>query len=226
MTIDEYFGDWSNVIDKSELYKIIRWLKTVDQSLLCPTINNIFKAFRVCPYSRCKVIFLGQDPYPQKGVATGILFGNSVNTTNISPSLRVIKEAAINYEVPHNRIIFDNTLESWASQGILMINTALTCEVNKVGSHFTIWKPFISSLIRNLCEVNCGLIFVLFGNQAKLFKEDIIGPQHIIEEYHPAYYARRGEKMSPTLFISINNLLKSLYNESINFYIETDYGTC
>lgn len=61
MTIDEYFGDWSNVIDKSELYKIIRWLKTVDQSLLCPTINNIFKAFRVCPYSRCKVIFLGQD---------------------------------------------------------------------------------------------------------------------------------------------------------------------
>ena len=61
MTIDEYFGDWSNVIDKSELYKIIRWLKTVDQSLLCPTINNIFKAFRVCSYSRCKVIFLGQD---------------------------------------------------------------------------------------------------------------------------------------------------------------------
>lgn len=61
MTIDEYFGDWSNVIDKSELYKIIRWLKTVDQSLLCPTINNIFKAFRLCPYSRCKVIFLGQD---------------------------------------------------------------------------------------------------------------------------------------------------------------------
>lgn len=107
-----------------------------------------------------KVVFLGQDPYPQKGVATGILFGNSEDTPEdrLSPSLQIVKEAAINYEIPHNRIEFDNTLESWAKQGILMINTALTCEV---GSHFELWKPFVSKLIHNLSYKNNGIVYLL-----------------------------------------------------------------
>lgn len=42
MTANEYFGDWMKVIDKDELFKIMRWLKTVDQSNLCPVSNNIF----------------------------------------------------------------------------------------------------------------------------------------------------------------------------------------
>ena len=61
MTVDEYFGGWINVIDRSELFKLLRWIKTLDQSSLCPNVPNIFKAFRVCPYNECKVIFLGQD---------------------------------------------------------------------------------------------------------------------------------------------------------------------
>lgn len=83
---------------------------------LCPHPHNIFKAFRICPYNECKVVMLGQDPFPQRGVAQGILFGNSKETPEecLSPSLKVIKEAAIDYTVPHNVIEFDNTLESWA----------------------------------------------------------------------------------------------------------------
>lgn len=57
-------------------------------------------------------------------------FGNrkEVSEDNLSPSLNVVKEAAINFEVPHYCITFDQTLESWAKQGILMINSALTVE--------------------------------------------------------------------------------------------------
>ena len=107
MTANEYFGDWIDVIDKEELRKVVTWVNKANSADLCPSPKNIFRAFRACSFKDCKVVFLGQDPY--------------------------LKEAAINYEIPHNLIEFDNTLESWAEQGILMINTALTCEVGRLG---------------------------------------------------------------------------------------------
>ena len=167
-------------------------------------------------------------PYPQKGVATGILFGNSADTPEerLSPSLQVVKESIINYEMPHNRIEFDNTMESWAKQGVLMINTALTCEVNRIGSHFNIWQPFMSKLIHNLSTYDGGLIYVLFGNQASLFKKDIVQSFEIFEIYHPAFYARKCEKMPYDFFPRINRALQKYYNTKIKFYNETEYGTC
>lgn len=138
MTAGEYFGDWMEVIDGPELRRVVTWMSKLDKSILCPSSQNVFKAFQACSLKDCKAVFLGQDPYPQQGVATGILFGNSKDTPEekLSPSLQIVKEAAINYEIPHNLIEFDNTLESWAKQGILMINTAFTCEVGRVGSHY------------------------------------------------------------------------------------------
>ena len=228
MTAEEYFGDWVKVIDKDELFKLMRWLKTVNPDNLCPHSYNIFKAFRVCPYNECKVVFLGQDPYPQRGIAQGILFGNSKEAPEecLSPSLRVIKEATIDYTIPHNVIEFDNTLESWAKQGILMFYTALTCEVGKTGSHFDVWRPFVSTLIHNLSQYDSGYIFVLFGNQAKYFKKDIIGNHYIIDSYHPSYYARKGWKMPSDIFTEINQYMKKLYNQRIKFYEEGEYGNC
>lgn len=71
MKAEEYFGGWIDVIDKQELRKVVTWINKTNSATLCPSPKNIFKAFRACPYEDCKVVFLGQDPYPQKGVATG-----------------------------------------------------------------------------------------------------------------------------------------------------------
>lgn len=222
MTAEEYFGDWMKVIDKEELYRIMHWLKTIDTSCLCPALPNIFRAFRVCPFEKLRVIMVGLDPYPQKGVATGILFGNSSDTleSQLSPSLQVIKECAINYEIPHGPIEFDNTLESWAKQGILMINSAFTCEVNKVGWHTNIWRPFTSKLLENISSRDNGFVFVLFGKQAQSFKSDIKGIQEIIEIPHPSYFARINRTMPYWAFTNINKFLKEQYNEQIEFYKE------
>ena len=99
MTFKEYFGDWSKVIDEQETLKIMHWLKDVNPEILCPAKQNIFRAFKLCPLKDCKVIMLWLDPYPQKGVATGILLGNSADTPEqrLSPSLQVVKESVINY---------------------------------------------------------------------------------------------------------------------------------
>lgn len=222
MTAEEYFGDWMKVIDKEELYRIINWLKTVDPSCLCPALPNVFRAFRMCSLKDCKVIMVSQDPYPQKGIATGILFGNSKDTPDdkLSPSLQIIKECAINYELPHGPIQFDNTLESWAKQGILMINSALTCEVNKVGWHTKVWMPFTSKLIQRISDYDDGLCFVLFGKQAQELEPYIIGTHCIIKVQHPAYFARRNEIMPYSTFTDVNKFLKAQYNKQIEFYKE------
>ena len=199
MTIDEYFGDWMKVLDRKETVKIMNWLKTTDSSTLCPSIKNVFKAFKLCSYNECKVIFIGQDPFPQKGIAQGILFGNSSNTPEdkLSPSLKVVKESVINFDIPHNLITFDPTLESWAKQGILMLNSALTTEVGKVGIHTLKWRPFIGSFLKNMSEKNPGIIYVFFGSQAKSLNTYINNNNNyklFIE--HPAYYARLNKRIS------------------------------
>lgn len=222
MTAEEYFGDWMKVINKDELIKVMRWIQTLDDSNICPSKKNIFRAFKLCPYNKLRVCCIGQDPYPQPGVAQGILFGNSKDTPEefLSPSLQVIKECVINYEIPHGPIEFDNTLESWAEQGVLLINSAFTCKVNEVGSHLNIWRSFTAKLIKNISSRDNGLVFVLFGNQAQSFKPYIKGYQKVIEVQHPAYFARRNEIMPYSTFIEINEFLKELYNEHINFYKE------
>ena len=223
MTIDEYFGDWMKVLDRAETMKIMGWLKTVNLNTLCPALSNVFRAFKLCPYKECRVVFIGQDPYPQKGVATGILFGNSKETPEdkLSPSLQVVKESAINFEIPHNIITFDQTLESWAKQGILMINSALTCEVNKVGSHVNQWRPFVSKLVKNLSYREIGLIYVLFGKQAQTLKPYIDERYNdIIEVEHPAYFARINKIMPYSVFKQMNDILYGRYGEKIILFNE------
>ena len=224
MTLEEYFGRWMRVIDKRELESVLSKLgPEYKRKPICPAQSDVFKAFKVCPYDNLKVVMLGQDPYPQKGVATGILFGNKEGTRDkdLSPSLQIIKEAAINFEIPHNCIIFDSTLESWAKQGILMINSALTVEMNKIGSHVMLWRPFIASLLKKLSENDTGIIYVLFGKQAQTFKPYINKQFNtVLEENHPAYFARTGEAMPHTVFEQISKLTKEMYGMPITWYQE------
>ena len=159
-------------------------------------------------------------------MATGVLFGNSKDTPEdkLSPSLQVVKESAINYEIPHNPLVFDNTLESWAKQGILMINSALTCEVNRIGSHVNEWRPFVSKLLKNLSTRETGIIYVLFGRQAQTLKPYIDERYNdIIEIEHPAFFARTNQIMPYSVFEKISNLLYFKYREKIEWYKEEYY---
>jgi uracil-DNA glycosylase len=224
MTIDEYFGDWLKVIDQKELYKVLRIVNSLyEERTIMPAYEDIFKAFLLCPYNELKVVFIGQDPYPQSGVATGILFGNKEGTINLSPSLEVVKEACIDYTLPHNHVDFDVTLESWARQGILMLNAALTVELNTPTSHTMIWRPFISKLLQNLSIHESGIVYALFGNLAQTFKPYINGTfNDIFEIKHPAYYARNQEPMPKEFFTGISKTIEGKYGKPIKWYEENE----
>ena len=69
MTIQEYFGDWSKVVDLKEADGILRKL-SASHRIICPQLQDVFKCFRLCSLHDLRVVIIGQDPYPQKGVAT------------------------------------------------------------------------------------------------------------------------------------------------------------
>ena len=147
MTEAEYFGKWLNILNGQELHRIMNILAIeYKKKPVCPKKELVFKAFHLCPYEEVRIIMLGQDPYPQKDVATGLLFGNQKGIAEelFSPSLRVIKESLSALKSFGPSQGFDPTLEPWAAQGILLLNSSLTVEMNKVGSHSTLWKSFIS----------------------------------------------------------------------------------
>lgn len=221
MNIADYLGDWMTVIDKEELNKVLRSLSIkYTKELIEPSANKVFKAFNSCPFSKLQVIFLGQDPYCQKNVATGIAFGNNVKKdSDVSPSLQVLKDSVINYITPTVNVNFDNSLESWSKQGILMLNSALTVEVNKPGSHTMMWRPFISKLLQNLSNSQSALIYVLFGNQAQTFIPYINKNFNVIlKEKHPSYYARTETMMPYDIFKEIDIKLKYQYNTTIKWF--------
>lgn len=203
MTAEEYFGDWARVVDMGETTKIMEWLNSINIRGIRPYYKNIFRAFKECPYKQCNVVMIGQDPFPQPGVATGILFGNNPNVPpeHLSPSLKVIIKAI------NGGPDFDTTMLKWVKQGLLMINSALTCKVNQIGSHVEIWRPFISKLVHNISLDRPDIIFVMFGSQAQSFNGDILN-NDIINVKHPAYYARIGFPMPSEPFEKINKLLK------------------
>ena len=222
MTVEEYFGDWMKVIDKKELLDTTNKVMSIAKTKpICPDIPDIFRAFELCPYNNLKIVMLGKEPYPQKGVATGVLFGNRADIKELNPSLNIIKEAAINFEVPHSYINFDPTLESWAKQGVLMINSALTVEMNRIGSHVMVWRTFISCLLKQLSQKEPGLIYVLFGKQAQTF-EPYINKQFntVIKIEHPAFFARTHTKMPYELFTDLSKLTEEKYGVPIQWYNE------
>lgn len=227
MILEEYFGDWMKVIDKRELLKATSFIKSLYTKNLCtPAYGDIFKAFEYTPYNELKVVMLAQDPYPQKGVATGIAFANKGSAVTMSPSLQVLEEAVVDYTNPDcmNRS-FDKTMRLWCEQGILLLNSSLTVQVGNPGSHSVYWRPFIISLLKKLALYNPGLIYVLWGSSANSFISYINPKDTILKLNHPAYYARTNTKIDPSFFIELNDIVYSKYGFKLKLYnkiYETD----
>lgn len=230
MTVEEYFGKWKNVVPIAEVQNITTALNKSIKPV-CPALKDVFKAFEVCPYNNLKVVVIGQDCYADmrngKPVATGIAFANSKETPehSYSPSLKVLMESFIDFSVPHSLITFDPSLEDVSRQGVLLINTALTCEMNKPGSHMLLWRPFIRQLLANLSRHKTGIVYVLLGSEAQSLKDCIDSRyNYILCDKHPAYYARKNMPMPPGIWKTVNDIIKSINGkeEQIKWFKEED----
>ena len=182
---------WANklkgFIQSSDFDKILETLynEREDGKRFTPPLKDVFRAFEQCPETDLKIVFIGQDPYPQLGVADGMAFSCGV-TMKPQPSLRNMFEAIEETVYQGFPTYQDPNLTRWANQGVLLLNTALTCQVDKIGSHYSIWNEFVMYVFDMLNFTNSGLIFVLLGAKAQEL-ESIIGPNHyILKASHPA----------------------------------------
>lgn len=204
------FADWK--INLEQAKSIVSKLDNYT-----PNKKDIFKAFKLCDYNNLKVVFVSQDPYPQPNIATGIAFGCE---KEIQPSLEILKNACIDLSIPHNIVNFDNTLESWCKQGVLMLNLALTVEVGKPLSHILYWIKFTTDIIKRINKEKQNIVYVLLGQYAKdLIRYIDCKNNLVIVEHHPAYYARINKNM-PNFFKEINNYLKSYNIPPIKWFEE------
>lgn len=201
---------WSEVFPTEELQRLKLGLHKLRDYY--PSSDKIFAAFQVSYPPSCVII--GQDPYPQRGLATGVAF--AVPKGKTSPSLKIIFEEAGKDNL---KFIPDVTLTSWMYQNVLLLNSALTVRPNKANdvAHRELWKIFITKLIVNISS-DVAIPWMLWGDKARQFKPAIMrGP--VFEAVHPVYDHRTGERRFRGCdhFNKVNNWLKENDREVIQW---------
>ncbi len=159
-----------------------------------PPLKQVFRAFQECPVADLKVVVIGQDPYPQIGVADGIAFSCG-NTRKKEASLRYIHKAVAQtvYEGKVNPNDLDPDLTKWANQGVLLLNTSLTTEIGKIGRHFDLWKHF-TAYVLDILNSREPLVWVFLGKKAQEYA-DLVSDDHIkLYASHPASAAYQKEQ--------------------------------
>jgi uracil-DNA glycosylase len=151
-----------------------------------PIQKDVFRAFGDCPFKNVRVVILGQDPYANEGQAIGRAFAVS-ESTEMPPSLKNIFE-----EVWHDyppRLMPKPTLESWAKQGVFLLNTTLTVAHGRFNSHANIgWKEAVTiPTLEKLSAEREHLVFMLWGAPAKLFEQFLDQRRHLVlKAGHPS----------------------------------------
>ena len=151
-----------------------------------PPGAQIFRALDLCPVEAVKVVILGQDPYHNPGQAHGLSF-SVPKSVPIPPSLvNIYKEIEDDLGFPPPS---HGNLESWASQGVLLLNASLTVRAFQAASHSKLgWTQFTDALIQRLSAQRKHLVFMLWGSYARA-KKDLIAPKQghlVLESAHPS----------------------------------------
>jgi len=149
-----------------------------------PPKQQVFSAFTT-DLNDVKVVIIGQDPYHGPKQAHGLAFSVSENV-DIPPSLvNIFKEihSDVGAAIPDN-----GNLKRWAEQGVLLLNNTLTVEAHKAGSHRGKgWEDFTNAMIKILNDEREGIVFLLWGRDARSKKELIDNSKHLVlEAAHPS----------------------------------------
>ncbi len=150
-----------------------------------PPPTQLFAAFAACPLPQTKVVILGQDPYHGPGQAHGLAF--SVPTTvTPPPSLQnIYKEIESDTGITTKS---SGSLEHWATQGVLLLNTTLTVSQGQPGSHRTFgWETFTDAVITTISDQREHVVFLLWGSHARSKTRLIDQNKHLVlEAPHPS----------------------------------------
>jgi uracil-DNA glycosylase len=216
------FNNWDKVFNSfifsSEFDDVLNQLYnlSIQDKKFTPPLKQVFRAFEECPYDNLKVVIIGQDPYPQFGVADGISFSCS-NTNKLQPSLRYVLDEINRTVYGENPVSTDVDLTRWSNQGILMLNTSLTTEVGKIGQHYDIWKNFTAYLLDYLTHNKENIVYIYMGKKAQEWADLTGDNNHKLFVSHPASaaYTKQKHWNSDNVFLKTQVLVKKYFNSEI-----------
>jgi uracil-DNA glycosylase len=217
--------DWKSILKEEfekEYYKnILLFIKEEEENgkIIYPKKEKIFKSLEIAP-SKIKVIIIGQDPYHGENQANGLAFSVEIGQ-KIPPSLRNIYkeiEAEFGYKMSKK----NGDLTCWFNQGVLLINTSLTVEKSKPGSHKDIgWSQFTDTIIKKISDNFDRKIFILWGSHAIKKQQIIDEKKHLIlTSNHPSPFSAYRGFFGNNHFKKANNFLIENNQTPIDWFIK------
>lgn len=200
-----YFAQLKDIlIAERKIYKVF------------PKGSLIFNAFNTTAFHNVRVVIIGQDPYHGIGQANGLCFSVAPEC-KIPPSLQnIFKELRddLGLPIPNN-----GDLESWAKQGVLLLNATLTVRENQAGSHQGKgWEVFTDAVIRALSEQREGIVFLLWGKFAQGKLPLIDTHKHfVLQAAHPSPFSAYNGFFGCKHFSKTNAILTQNNLQPINW---------
>ncbi|EAR60341.1 uracil-DNA glycosylase [Neptuniibacter caesariensis] len=167
-----------------ELKEFLRQEKDL-KKIIYPRSESWFHALEATPLDQVKVVILGQDPYHQPNQAHGLCF-SVLPGVKIPPSLvNIYKELNSDLGI---QPVTHGYLESWANQGVLLLNSVLTVEQSNAASHQGKgWEQFTDEVIRVVNERCSNVVFMLWGSYAQKKGACIDQSRHLVlKAPHPS----------------------------------------
>ena len=184
-----------------------------------PPAGTRLTALALTPLPAVKIVILGQDPYHGPGQAHGLAF-SVPQGQRVPPSLaNIFKEQTADLGLPRPA---HGHLESWARQGVLLLNTVLTVEAGLAGSHQGKgWELFTDAAIRAVAQRSAPCAYMLWGSHARakapLIRAASRGPTLILEAPHPSPLSAHRGFLGCRHFSSANTFLAEQGCEAIDW---------
>jgi uracil-DNA glycosylase len=189
-----------------------------------PDSSKIFYALELTKFEDVAVVILGQDPYHDINQAHGLAFSVPPPTPTPPSLVNILTEldrdlGIFNANPPKRNSKIACSLEGWAAQGVLLLNSVLTVEAHKPGSHAGLgWEVFTDRLIYELSSRRSGLVFLLWGSYAQKKGEIIHKGKHLIlKAPHPSPLSAHRGFIGCGHFSATNRYLASLGKEAIDW---------
>ena len=216
----QWKSNLSSEFEKDYMLNLLEFLaneKEQKKSIL-PDSSLWFNALTTIDLDHVKVVILGQDPYPTPGHAHGLCF-------SVLPDVKPIPKSLVNiYKELEDDLGIVNSngnLQSWADQGVLLLNSVLTVEAGNANSHKGQgWEQFTDRIIEVLNEQTSPIVFVLWGAYAQKKGSIVNNPQHLVlRSPHPSPLSSYRGFFGSKPFSQINDFLIEKGKESINWKV-------
>ncbi|MGX7897075.1 uracil-DNA glycosylase [Tsuneonella sp. HG222] len=207
---------WRAALDASlsrpEALRLGSWLLGEEEAgrTIYPPRGQRLRAFELTPLDAVKVVILGQDPYHAPGQAHGLSF-SVPEDERLPPSLlNIYKELESDLSIARRS---SGNLEHWALQGVLLLNTSLTVEAGKAGSHAGRgWEAITNAALAAVAERDSPSVFILWGNHARRKAQDVPelgrGSRHLVlTSAHPSPLSAHSGFFGSKPFSKANNFL-------------------